>query len=243
FQDLRLAFRSATRNPALTTVIVVSLALGIGANTTIFTLINAVFLRPLPVHEPRRLVQIFTVMPKSTAYQSVSLANYRDFRDHVSEFSGLAASQFVGVNMAGGTEPVGVGGQLVTGNYFQVLGVQAARGRTFTPDDDTTLGASPVMVISDGLWKRSFAADPGVVGRTVTLNGFKFAVMGIMPAGFKGLQTLGFVDFWVPLAMHEQLVAGETARSFYVARNSLVFQVVGRMRPGVTLDGARQATK
>src|SRR5262249_21146472 len=78
---------------------------------------------------------------------------------------------------------------------------------------------------------------------TVTLNGFKFAVMGIMPAGFKGLQTLGFVDFWVPLAMHEQLVAGETARSFYVARNSLVFQVVGRMRPGVTLDGARQATK
>ena len=106
FRDIRFAIRSATRNPALTAVIVISLALGIGANTTIFTLINAVFLRPLPVNDPARLAQVFTVMPKSTAYQSVSLANYRDFRDNVSEFSGLAAYQGIGANMAGGTEPL-----------------------------------------------------------------------------------------------------------------------------------------
>ena len=243
FHDLRMAFRSAFKNPALTSVIVVSLALGIGANTTIFTLINAVFLRPLPVREPARLVQVFTVMPKSTAYQSVSLANYRDFRDNVREFSGLAAYQGINANMAGGTEPVSIGGQLVTGNYFDVVGVQAARGRTFSPDEDKVLGAAPVMVISDGLWRRDFASDPDVVGRTVSLNGFKFGVIGVMPAGFKGLQTLGNADFWVPLAMHEQLVTGETARTFYTARNSLVFQIVGRVRPGVTLDGVRQAMK
>src|SRR4029453_2476104 len=112
FRDIRFAIRSATRNPVLTAVIVISLALGIGANTTIFTLINAVFLRPLPVSDPGRLAQVFTVMPKSTAYQSVSLANYRDFRDRVSEFSGLAAYQFIGANLTGGTEPVSIGGQL-----------------------------------------------------------------------------------------------------------------------------------
>jgi predicted permease len=243
FQDIRFAIRSAMRNPALTSVIVISLALGIGANTTIFTLINAVFLRPLPVRDPAQLAQVFTVMPKSTAFQSVALANYRDFRDNVPEFSGLAAYQFIGANLVGGNEPLAIGGQLVTGNYFNVLGVDAARGRTVAPQDDTTLGASPVMAISAGLWKRAFGSDPAVVGRTVTLNGFPFTVVGVMPAAFKGLQTLGNVDFWVPLAMHEQLVTGETARTFYTARNSLVFQVVGRLAPGVTLERARQAMK
>src|SRR4029453_7484036 len=120
FRDIRFAIRSATRNPVLTAVIVISLALGIGANTTIFTLINAVFLRPLPVNDPARLAQVFTVMPKSTAYQSVSLANYRDFRDNVSEFSGLAAFQFIGANMAGGTEPLSIGGHLVAANSFKL---------------------------------------------------------------------------------------------------------------------------
>src|SRR5262245_5704109 len=135
-QDLRHAFRSAFKSPSLTFVIVASLALGIGANTTIFTLINAVFLRPLPVYDPARLAAVFTLMPKSAAFQSVSLANYRDFRDNVTEFSGLAAYQFVGANMIGGSEPVGVGGQLVTGNYFDVLGVRADLGRTIQPEED-----------------------------------------------------------------------------------------------------------
>src|SRR5262245_33983947 len=242
-RDIRLAIRLALRQPGLTAVIVISLALGIGANTTIFTLINAVFLRPLPVSDPERLAQVFTVMPKSTAYQPLSLANYRDFRDNVREFSGLVAYQFVGVNMTGGTEPVAIGGQLVTGNYFDVLGVRTAYGRTFTVEEDKVLGAAPVMVISDGLWRRAFGSDPNVVGRTVTLNGNKFAVIGIMPPEFKGLQTLGNVNFWAPMAMHEQLVTGDGARTFYTARNSLIFQVVGRLSAGVTLDRARQAMK
>jgi hypothetical protein len=147
-QDIRWAIRLAIRSRALTLVIVLSLALGIGANTTIFTLINAVFFRALPVRDPERLVQVFTVMAKSAAYQSLSLANYRDFRDHVSELSGMAAWRGAGANMVGGTEPLAVGGQLVTGNYFQVLGVEAARGRTFTPDEDRTAGDT-LMVISD----------------------------------------------------------------------------------------------
>jgi putative ABC transport system permease protein len=231
------------RNPALTSVIVISVALGIGANTTIFTLINAVFLRPLPVSDPARLAQVFTVMPKSTAFQPVSLANYRDFRDNVREFSGLAAYQGIGANLVGGTEPIATGGQLVTGNYFQVLGVNAELGRTFLPEEDATLGASPVMVMSADLWKRAFGSDPGVVGRSVTLNGFKFTVIGVMPAAFKGLQTLGTVDFWVPVSMYEQLVTGETARTFYTARHAMVFQVVGRLQPDGTLERAREAMK
>src|SRR5262245_5216607 len=243
FQDVRFAIRSAFRNPALTSVIVISLALGIGANTTIFTLINAVFLRPLPVKDPVRLVQVFTVMPKSSAFQTISLPNYRDFRDNVKEFSGLLAFQGIGANLAGGTEPVATGGQLVTGNYFQVIGVDAALGRTITPEEDAAPGASPVMVISAGLWKRAFASDRNVVGKTVTLNGRTFTIVGVLPSEFRGLQTLGNVDFWAPLAMYEQLVTGQTARNFYTARNSLAFSVVGRLQPGVSLEQARHAMK
>ena len=241
-QDIRWAIRLAIRNRALTLVIVLSLALGIGANTTIFTLINAVFLRPLPVRDPERLVQVFTVMAKSAAYQSLSLANYRDFRDHVSELSGLAAWRGVGVNMAGGSEPLGAVGQLVTGNYFQVLGVEAARGRTFTPDEDKAAGDT-LMVISDALWARGFGSDPTVVGKTVTLNRVPYTVIGVMPPGFKGVQTLGGVEFWVPLATHEHLLTGDVETSFFTTRAALAFQVIGRMQPGVSLDHVRQAMK
>jgi macrolide transport system ATP-binding/permease protein len=239
-QDFRWAVRLAVRHRALTSVIVLSLALGIGANTTIFTLINAVFLRPLPVRDPERLVQVFTVMPKSTSYQSLSLANYRDFRDHVPEISDLAAWRGVGVNMLGGTEPLAIGGQLVTGNYFQVLGVDAALGRTFTPDEDKTAGDT-LIVISDALWRRGFAADPDVVGKPVTLNRIPFSVVGVMPPGFKGVQTLGGVEFWAPLATHDHLLTGDVETTFFSTRAALAFQVIGRMQPGVSLDRARQA--
>jgi predicted permease len=241
-QDLRWAVRLAVRNRALTSVIVLSLALGIGANTTIFTLINAVFLRPLPVRDPDRLIQIFTVMPKSTAYQSVSLANYRDFRDHVPEVSGLAAWRSVGVNIVGGTEPLAIGGQLVTGNYFEVLGVEAARGRTFTPDEDKTAGDT-MLVISDALWRRGFGADPAVIGRIVTVNRIPFTVLGVMPPGFKGVQQLGGVEFWAPLATHEHLLTGDVEASFFSTRAALAFQVIGRMPPDASLDHVRQAMK
>ena len=241
-QDLRWAVRLALRNRALTSVVVVSLALGIGANTTIFTVINAVFFRPLPVRDPASLVQVFTVMPKSTAYQSLSLANYYDYRDHVAEFSGLAAWRGLGVNLVGGTEPLAIGGQLVTGNYFQLLGVEAALGRTFTPEEDTTSGAA-VMVLTDALWKRGFGADPNVIGKSVTLNRVPFTVIGVLPPAFKGLQTIGFVDFWAPLAMHEQLMTSDIDRTFFTTRAAMAFQVIGRMRPDVSLEQARQAMK
>jgi putative ABC transport system permease protein len=192
------------------------------------------------VRDPERLVQVFTVMPKSTAYQSLSLANYRDFRDHVSELSGLAAWRSVGVNMAGGTEPLAIGGQLVTGNYFQVLGVEAARGRTFTPDEDKTAGDT-LIVISDALWRRGFNADPAVAGKIVTLNRLPFTVIGVMPPGFKGVQTLGGVEFWAPLATHEHLLTGDVETTFFSTRAALAFQVIGRMQAGVSLDRARQA--
>ena len=180
-------------------------------------------------------------MPKSTAFRAVSLANYRDFRDNVPEFSGLAAYQGIGANLVGGTEPIGTGGQLVTGNYFQVLGVNAELGRTILPEEDATLGASPVMVISAGLWKRAFGSDPD--RRQQERDPQRVHVHGDWRhAGrdSRGCRRWGNVDFWVPVAMHEQLVTGETARTFYTARASLVFQVVGRLQPGVTLERARE---
>ncbi len=244
-QDLRYAIRSTFRNPALTTVIVVSLALGIGANTTIFTLINAIFLRPLPVGDPQTLAAVYTIMPKSTAYQSMAYLNYKDFRGNMTEFSGLAAYRGVGANMYGGAEPVGIGGQIVSGNYFDVLGVRAAHGRTFVPDEDKTAGAAAVVVIGDGLWKTSFASDPSIVGKNITLNGRPFQVIGIAPPGFKGVQTLGGgTSFWAPIAMHEQFEIGSDAyRSFYTGRNSMSFSVVGRLKPGVSMAQAQQAMK
>ena len=220
--DLRWAVRLALRHRALTAVIVLSLALGIGANTTIFTLINAVFLRPLPVPDPERLVQLFTVMPKSPAYQSLSLANYRDFRDFVPELSGLAAWRSAGVNMVGGAEPLAIGGQLVTGNYFELLGVEAARGHTFTPDEDKTPGDTR-LVISDALWRRAFNGDPDVVGKIVTLNRVPFTLIGVMPPGFRGVQQLGGAEFWAPLATHEHLLTGDVEATFFTTRAALAF--------------------
>ncbi len=241
-QDIRFAFRSAVRNPALTAVIVTSLALGIGANTTIFTLINAVFLRPIPVEKPGELVAAFTTMPKSTAFQSFAFLNFKDFRDNVQEFSGMAAYQFVGANMVGGAEPIGLGGQLVTANYFSVLGVQAARGRTFFADEDKVDSAAPVMVISNGLWTRTFGGDPSIVGRYVTLNGSKFEIIGVTPPEFKGLQSIGGgSEFWVPISMHPQLNPANPL--FYTVRNALSVQVVARLRPGVSMAQADQAMK
>ena len=173
-QDMRYGLRMLRKNPGFTLVAVLSLGLGIGANTTIFTLVNAVLLRPVPVREVDRLAAVFTTDERNRgdlfAFMPVSRPNFQDYRDQNDVFEGMAATQGVGVSLSGSGEPEQIFGLMVTGNYFSLLGVPMQLGRGFLPEEDRTPGTHPVVVLSDGLWKRRFAADPRIVGKTITLN-------------------------------------------------------------------------
>src|SRR3954452_9246252 len=168
--DLRYAFRGLRKNRGFALAAVLSLALGIGANTTIFTLLNAVFLRPLPVRDPASLAAVFTTDPRIPGLLPCSYLNYRDQRDHNTVFSSLLLYSAVLVNLTGRGDPQLLMGQLVTANYFTTLGVNPVLGRGFRAEEDLP-GASPVLVISDGLWKRLFDGSPDVTRRTLEISG------------------------------------------------------------------------
>ena len=247
-QDLRYAFRTLTKSPGFVAVAIISLALGIGANTTIFTIINAVFLNPLPVEEPSRLVNLYTSdegIAGEFIANPVSYPNYRDFRDQNDALSGLAAFVPFQFTLKVGDDPQQVTGQLTTGNYFEVLGVKAYRGRTFnlTGAQDRELGAHPEVVISHSLWAKMFGADPDVVGRSVTLNAHPFTVIGVTQPGFKGTFALANPDqIWAPISMYRELIP-TTFFSFFEMRRALAFNPFGRLRRGVTIEGAEAELK
>ena len=173
-QDLRFSVRRLLKSPGFTLVAVASLALGIGANTAIFSLVNTVLLRPLPVQKPERLVSV-SVVGKDDSMLAFSYPTYKDYRERSGDaLSGLFAERLAPMSLSRGGNNERVWGYLVTGNYFEVLGVAAARGRTFTPDEDRTALSAPVAVLSHACWQRRFGADPEVVGRYVILNGRPF---------------------------------------------------------------------
>jgi putative ABC transport system permease protein len=246
FQDLRYGLRMLIRNPGLSLVATLSLALGIGANTTIFTLINAVLLHPIPVRDPQTLVSIFATdeRVKDTRFNTLNISrlNYDDLRDRNGVFEETAAYVGTPVNLSGGGEPEQIAGDLVSGNFFSLLGVRPALGRAFLPEEDRVEGSSPVVVLNDRLWRRRFAADPAIVGKTITLNGQSFTVVGVAPRGFEGINTLGGPDLWIPLSMHKQILSGFLAENFD-ERRALLFNAVGRLKPGVTLQQADAALK
>jgi predicted permease len=222
-----------------TLVAVLSLALGIGANTAIFTLVNALFLNPLPVERPSELVSLQTVDERNPGVSSVSYPNFRDFKNESDVFSGLAAYSFPNLIAlrVGGGEPEQVFVEFASGNYFDVLGVEPALGRFFLPEEDETPGSHPVAVLSHGLWTRRFGSDPRVLGTTVPLNGHAFTVVGVAPDGYKGVAALFGPDVWVPTMMQE-LLAPAMFRNFFDDRRALFFNVFGRLRPGVSLGEA-----
>jgi macrolide transport system ATP-binding/permease protein len=238
-QDIKYALRAALRNPAFMVVVVGSLALGIGANTMIFTVVNAVFLRPVPVSHPETLVQAFTTDTRNGTglgggfggEMPTSWPNFKDYRDQIKAFDGLAASRFVNMSLGVG-EPEQLAGQLVTGNYFDVLGVKAQVGRTFLPEEDKVDGAVPVVLLSNGLWKRRFGGDRTIVNHQILLNNTQFTVVGVMPEDFRGLTTLGATDCYVPIAMHGPMLTG-MAKDFFESRRFLGYSIVGRLKPGV----------
>ncbi len=236
-QDFRHATRLLVKSPGFVVVAALVLGLGVGANTAIFTIVNGFFLRPLPVEDPGRLVWLTTLSPNASRPQNLSYPDYLDARDHNEAFTGLLAYADIPVALAGGERPERVRGQMVSGNYFAVLGVKAALGRAFGPEEDRTPGAAPVVVMSHAFWKRHFSSDPGLVGRSVNLNGQAFMVVGIAPASFTGTEAEYATDLWVPFAMHDQAMPGST--SLLAQRNAAWVRVMGRLRPGVTLAQAR----
>ena len=240
-QDLTFGVRLLLRSPALTTVAALSLALGIGANTTIFTIVNAVLLNPLPVKESSRLVSVFTTDQRATAfgaYAPMSRPNFEDLRAKNEGFSGMIAAGFAPMSLSGRGEPEQVFGQIVTGNYFDVLGATMALGRGFLGAADDQPGVTPVVVLSHGLWQRRYGGRPDIVGDTITINGRAFTVVGIAAEGFRGTTTLGGPELWVPFGVNREVTSGFVAEN-WESRRALLFQVHGRLKDGVTLEQAQ----
>jgi predicted permease len=248
WQDLRYATRVLVKKPGFTAVAVLSLALGIGANTAIFTVINAVFLHPLAIEDPSHVVELFTKDNKTVQTGNFSLTptsyqNYEDYRDQNTVFTGVAAYFPFGLQWTSKGETQGLPAMLASANYFDVLGIKAFRGRLFMPEEDGQPGAHAVAVISHSLWTRQFGSDPALLGQTLTLNGLPFTVIGVTPPGFKGTFALGGPDrIWVPLSMREQLTTGQL-RQLMTNRRFRWISMVGRLRPGVPFRQAEAAMK
>jgi putative ABC transport system permease protein len=248
WQDLRYATRMLVKKPGFTTVAVLSLALGIGANTAIFTVINAVFLHPLAIEDPSRVVEMFTKDNKTVQAGNFTLTptsyqNYEDYRDQNKVFSGVAAYFALGLQWTRNAETQGVPGMMTSANYFEILGIKPFRGRLFLPDESSTLGGNTVAVLSHSLWAREFGSDPNVVGRTLTLNGMPFTVIGVTPPGFKGTFSLAGPDrIWVPLSMREQLTNGQL-RQLLTNRRFRWIGMIGRLKPGIPMAQADAAMK
>jgi len=212
-----------------------SLALGIGANTTIFTFINAILLRPLPVEDPASLATVFTLDPKIPGDLGCSYPNYKDYRDRNRAFSSLLAYLTVVGSLTGGDAPRRIIFQMVSGNYFQTLGVTPIAGRVFLPEEDTVPGAYPVAIISHALWQREFGGDAHIAGRTIEVNGQPLRIIGVAPRGFQGVNLLNPVDIWVPMMMFEQMNPGTP---WLNQRRGLFFNVVGRLGKGIGIRSA-----
>ncbi len=211
--DLRQALRGFVKNPGFTVVVVSTLALGIGANTAIFSLMDQVLLRRLPVRDPDRLVILHAPGPNSGTFSShsdtlmgLSHPMFTHLREQNTVFSGMLAHYTVPLHLTAGARTDNVHGDLVSGSYFDVLGLQPALGRLLGPDDDRVPGGHPVIVLGHGFWTRHFGADPGVVGRAVRVNDHAMTIVGVAPPGFHGVEVGQSVDVYVPVMMQPQVL-------------------------------------
>jgi len=235
WQDVRYSLRTLLKRPGFTLTVVITLALGIGANATIFTWIKAVLLEPLPgIERPEELVEIWGATRNNSAL-SLSYLDYIDLRDRNEVLSGLIAHQMLPLNLGRGGKPERVQGAIVSGNYFHDLGVRALIGRTFLPEEDRTPNSHAVVVIGYGLWQRLFGADANVIGRTITLNEHDFSVIGVAPKDFGSTFAGATIDLWTPVMMKDYLAP----RFSLIDRGSRWLMVMGRLKPGSTLAQAQ----
>jgi putative ABC transport system permease protein len=236
WQNLRYGARMLMKKPGFTLIAVISLALGVGANTAIFSVVNAALLRPLPVEEPEALVGLYRKIPQDPNYNRFSYPNYVDVRDRNQSFESLAAYYFTPFNLSGGGQTERVNGKVVSGNYFSTLGVKMNQGRAFLPEEDRAPNANPVAVIGYGLWQRRFGGDPALVGKTITLNGQGFTVVGVAPPQFQGAEVGMVPDVFVPMMMQSRAMPG---RNWLDERGAGWLRVVGRLKPGVSVEQAQ----
>ena len=234
-QDLRYGVRMLLKKKSFTVIAVVSLALGTGANTAIFSLINTVLLRPLPVKNSQRLVALNN-MSENHLFPSFSYLNYKDFRDRQESFSGLVGYRFTPLSISHEGINERVWGYEVTGNYFDLLGVGASLGRVISTEDDVTPGASPVAVMSYKCWQQRFGSDPSIVGKGIIVNGRDYTVIGVAPQGFYGTEIISAPDLFFPVAMQEQL---EIGTKWLNNRGSENIFVQGILKPGVSMSQAQ----
>jgi predicted permease len=235
FNDVRYGVRMLLKHKGFTLVAVLSLALGIGANTAIFSLIDTALLKSLPVRDPEQLYLVAHAGERGVT-EANNFPFYEQLRDHNQSFAGLLAFNPNQWKVTAGSETEIVAGQVVTGNYFSVLGVNALLGRTLTPEDDRVSQGSPVAVISHSYWQRRFGKDPAVLGKTITINLTPFTIIGVTPPEFFGLQIGRSADISVPMAMHSLVGSGAnlSERKFWWD-----LTILGRLRPGIKLEQAQ----
>lgn len=233
-QDLRYGIRILLKSPGVSIVAVLVLALGIGANTAIFSGVSAFLFRPLPVPEPDRLVRALEVADDRGS-DDLSYPDYVDYREQNTVFEGVIAESIIQAAISDQKQNDVVWGQAVSANYFDVLRVQPMLGRGFTADEDKTPGAAAVVVLGHSLWQRRFASDQNIVGQTVQLNGRAYNVIGVAPPSFKGTKFGLSLDFWAPMMMVEEL---NRSPKLLTSRNSHWMNVLARLKPGVSREQA-----
>ena len=236
-QDLRYGVRMLAKSPGFTTVAILTLALGIGGNATVFSWIRGVLLNPLPgIVDAKRVVAVESIMLNGE-YHTSSFPDYRDYRDRNHVFDGLIGFEMSGVDMSlrNDAPPERVWGIIATENYFDFLGAHAAIGHTFHAEPNQALNSDPYIVLGHGLWKRRFGSDPNVVGRTVNLNGHPFTVIGVMPRTFYGTIVGINAEYFVPMMMQPQILPTENIEERYPT----FVHIMGRLRPGVTIAQAQ----
>jgi predicted permease len=242
FEDIRHGLRTLLKNPAFTLVAILTLALGIGANTAMFSLTDQVLLRMLPVQKPQELVVLTSpgikpghVWSDTDDGPSFSYPEYKDLRDRNQVFSGLLARYVTEVNISGQGDSQLANAELVSGNYFDVLGVTSSIGRVFGPGDETAKSANPVAVLSHGFWARHFGSNTQILNKQILVNGTSFTVVGVAQAGFNGVQVGQSPDLFVPITMKPQMTPNrdglDTRRDYWVA-------LIGRLKPGMTIERA-----
>src|ERR1051325_3407938 len=238
-QDLRYGARMLGKHPGFTIIAVLALALGIGANTAIFSVVDKALVRPLPVSHPEQLT-LLSMQNERGFTTGFAYPDYVDYRDRNDVFSGLLgySQQAISLNTSGQSERVD--SMVVTGNYFSVLGVEPAIGRAFSPEEDQTPGTHPVAILSHGCWQRRFGADPKVVGQTISLNGYPFTVIGVTPAEFSGTVRGYAPELYLPAMMIARAQPAWDSDTL-TSRGFWWLSLMGRLKPGVTPEQAEAA--
>jgi predicted permease len=237
WQDIRFSLRMIGKAPGYAAIVILTLALGIGANSTIFSWINSALLNPIPgLTKPSEVVSL-TVGNPGNSPLGFSYPDFASIRDGQQSFSGMAACWFAPMSLTGKGRPERVWGMVASANYFDVLGVQPLLGRGFLPVEDQKPGGAPVAVISYRLWQTHFARNPNIVGQAIEINQHSYTIVGVTPAVFQGSQTGVRTEIWVPVMMEAQLVPGAELLHDH---GNFTFFVFGRLEPGVTLAHAQE---